>query len=252
VNHEEVLVDDIPAESEEPVEADTPAETPEEPSQETPEDFDWEKTDPNKLPPEVQKYYKGMQASYTRKMQGLSQALDGLKSHSTRLQLLDRAMAGDPEAQEQLSRFIQKRPESAPDADRIPDEFADTKQLVSYFDARVQKALQAAMQQIGQQFAPIQQQVAYREQMAEYEATKAKYPDFDNYIPQMVEIRNQMPGLTLEAAYKLATYKNPVSPQKIVSKPGARPSAVKPRDDGKPMTFEEAAAAAIKHLKKGG
>lgn len=228
--------------------------------QETPENIDWDNTDPNKLPPEVQKYYKGMQASYTRKMQALASALEGLKTQASRLQLLDRAIAGDPEARAQLAGLIQVQQAQAQAqahdvGDDIPAEFTDTKHLVSFFDNRLKTALAHAFNHIqgmiSQHVSPLQQNFYIQQRLAEYNALKTKYPDFDNYVEQMVKIKEQNPGISLEAAYKLATYKPPVPPSKLVSKPGARPSAIRPKDSDRNLTFEEAAEAAIRQLKKG-
>jgi hypothetical protein len=241
---------------------DDPQETPEPEATPEPEiDFDISKTDPTKLPPEVQKFYKGLQGDYTRKMQGLSQALEGLKTHASRLQLMDRAMTGDENARAELARIVgwERAQAQAHQADEIPD-FNNATDLVKFMDQRVAQAVQNAIRQtLESQVAPHLQQVQtmameahQQKQMAEYEATKKDFPDFDNYLPQMVEIRRGNPALTLRQCYQLATYRNPSPPSKIVSKPGARPAAVKDKNDGKLLSFEEAAAAAIKELKRGG
>lgn len=224
-------------------------------------DFDIDSVDPTKLTGEAAKYYKGFQKSYTQKMQGLSQALEGLKSHSTRLQMLDRAIAGDREATAQLAQVIGAEPKqpSKPTQQEIPAEFASTKHLTDFFDQRVSQLVEARIAAaMGQYVQPIQQNMQQQQQMlqnqrneAEYNLAKKEHPDFDTHLEQMVELRRANPGLSLEQTYRLATYKVPVSPSQLISKPGVRPSGVMHKSSDHNLTFEEAAEAAIKQLKRG-
>jgi hypothetical protein len=238
----------------------TTSETPSEPVKETPEaEIDFDNVDPAKLPAEVAKYYKGMQGSYTKKMQGLKQAYEGLQSHTTRLQMLDRAIAGDPGAVAQLSRVLglqQQNQQQQQPKDEFPEDFQfeSPKHLVQYMDQRLGQMMQRYVQQHLQQVqAPVQQiqaQMAYQQKLAQYENLKQTYPDIDMHIQPMLDLQKQYPGLGLPDLYKLATWKNPSRPEQLVTKPGARPAASKPKSNSnRNMTFDEAAAAALAELK---
>ncbi len=232
--------------------------TPAPPEPEPEAEIDFEKIDPAKLPPEVAKYYKGMQASYTRRMQGLKTSYENLQSHATRLSMLDKAMAGDKEAAMQLSKIIglQQHQEKPVGEDELGEDFQfeSPKHLVKYMDGRFGKMIEAAItKHLGQIQAPVQEiqaKMAYEARRNEYESLKKEYPDIDARIPDMLEIQKQYPGLGIADLYKLATWKNPVKPEQIVSKPGARPAAAKPKASlSKTPSWDEAAAAAIEELK---
>jgi hypothetical protein len=225
------------------------------PTPESAPEQDFENIDPTKLSPELQKIYKGFQGSYTKKMQGMQKTLEGLQAHAERLQLMDRAMAGDPAARQTLAKALQLEAQKADHPqDDIPAQFTDSKHLVSTIEGRIMKQVAQAIQQNMQSMAgnylqPIQAQMQYQQQMAEYESVKKVYPDFDAHIPAMIEVRQQYPGIPLEAAYKLVTYKSPAPRTQVTAKPGVRPSATKPKPSGQNMTFDEAAAAAVEELK---
>jgi len=262
VDNEEVLVSDegTSDELETPeVEQETPeveeSESTTEESAETQEAPEVDFDNPQNLPPELQKHYKGMQASYTKKMQSLQTAMNGLQSHLTRLELLDKAMAGDPEAVARVSQMLGKPQASEPKpTDDIPEVFESTKDLMSYIDNRFGSLVQQAVQNVlGTQVAPIQQHLQHQAKLGEYQAVKSKYPDFDMHVKEMLEIKQTYGELPLEALYKLATYQKPVKANKLTTPPsGPRPSAVKTKTNpDKPLSFREAAQLAIKELQGG-
>ena len=241
---------------------DTEQETPEaESEEESAEPTDVSETNevdfdnPQNLPPELQRHYKGMQSSYTKKMQALQNAMNGLQSHSTRLELLDKAISGDPEAVARVSQMLGRQQASEPKpTEDIPEVFESTKDLMSYIDNRFGSLVQQAVQNmIGQQVAPIQQHLQHQAKLGEYQAVKSKYPDFDMHVKEMLELKQTYGELPLEALYKLATYQKPVKANKLTTPPsGPRPSAVKTKTNSdKPLSFKEAARLAIKELQGG-
>ena len=236
---------------------DTEQETPEAESEveEESEPIEVDFDNPQNLPPELQRHYKGMQSSYTKKMQALQNAMNGLQSHSTRLELLDKAISGDPEAVARVSQMLGRQQASEPKpTEDIPEVFESTKDLMSYIDNRFGSLVQQAVQNmIGQQVAPIQQHLQHQAKLGEYQAVKSKYPDFDMHVKEMLELKQTYGELPLEALYKLATYQKPVKANKLTTPPsGPRPSAVKTKTNSdKPLSFKEAARLAIKELQGG-
>jgi len=224
-------------------------ETPEPSEEETPE------VDPNKLPPELQKLYKGFQSSYTKKMQALQEAMDALTPHKDRLALIDKAISGDKEAMATLARIAgaQQPPSEAKETkeysyEDVPEAFEDTKSLMKFMDSRFNAALNNFAQYfqsqvLPQHLQPVQQlreeseAKAVQAQIAEM---RSKYPDFDSKVKQIIEIRKENPGIGLEAAYKLSTWAPKVSAQKIVAKPGARPGAMTAKEPKGPVSWETA------------
>lgn len=203
-------------------------------------------TDPTKLPPELQKHYKGMQASYTKKMQALTEAVESLSPHRERLALFDKAIAGDPQARQRLAEIAavnQMQPQQQSVDNEIPEAFETTKDLMQYLDKRFGETLKQTLSQIMPQMMGPVQEMQQKSQIAAAQAQidgmRAKFKDFDSHVPAILKIREENPGITLENAYKLATYNRPPSQQQTVAKPGARPKAVSPKSD-KPMSFEEA------------
>lgn len=247
----EVTEADVPAETE--TVAEEPAETEETAVSEEEQDWDG---DPTKLPPQLQKIYKGMQADYTRKSQELKGIVDSVNSHKERLALLDRAEAGDPEAMAALARFAKQDQKSAEqqkgfDFEQIPETFKTSKDMISYLDQRFGAALQNYMNQVLQQhIAPLyktSEVVQTNEVKAQIDQMRSKYTDFDKHIDAIIEVKKQNPGISLEAAYKVASYQKPVDPRKTTAKPGVRPTAVKPATNKK-MTWEEAVNLAKQSL----
>ena len=227
---------------------------------------DFDSIDPNKLPAEIQKFYKGMQGSFTKKMQALQQAMDSLNPHKERLALVDRALQGDKEAQAVLGRIAGNgAPAPAPLPDQepfyrdVPKAFDNTRGLVEYLDKRFggflqtyvnQMIPQIVQQQVAPAMAPLQQmqeQTARNGVLAEVNRLKTAYPDFETKAAQMIELKKANPGLNMEQAYKLAAFRNPTAPSKIVSRPGVRPASVD--STAKIGSWDDAAKEALRILK---
>lgn len=254
--NEQVLNDEV-----ESVETETPEieqetveeEAPKAESEESETDF--ESVDPTKLPPELQKIYKGFQSSYTKKMQSLTEAVQGLTPHRERLALLDRAIQGDPEARSHLARIAGQNAtkQAEQQQEQYPEQFEDTKSLVNYMDQRVnamlQNTLRQMLPQVLQPVQQMQQQAALAEVNAEIERLKTSYPDFERHTDKMIQLKQEMPGLTLEAAYKLASFRAPVAPNKLVSKPGVKHNAVVSKEPQGPVSWDQAYKMALKHAK---
>jgi hypothetical protein len=227
-------------------------ETPEpEPAPETPE-FDGDIT---KLSPEAQKIAKGFQASYTRKMQALQTAMEGLKSHEGRLKLLDRAIQGDKEARANLASMFgnQTQPANAAEDD-MPEQFGSFKEMRDYFDKHYEGKMQQRVENILQQhIAPLVQHIQMQRAEAVINEARAKYKDFDSHVGQIIALREQNPGLSLDAAYKLARADShpEVPPTARVTKPGKRPAAAVSKGPDKLLSWEEASAQALRELKGG-
>ena len=242
-------------------------ETAEKPEEEPPlKDQDFDSIDPTKLPEEVQKFYKGMQASFTKKMQTLQQSIDSLSPHKDRLSLIDKAIQGDKEAQASLARIAGKQ-EAEVDpkvADEefykdLPQSFENTKQLAQFFDKRFGSFLktyihEALPQMITKHIAPAMEPLNEMRQNslnkaleADIARLKTTYPDFDNHLEKMIELKKTSSGLTLEQAYKLASYRSPVSPKKIVSKPSGNKTVPIVKEI---KNFDDAASEALKIMKK--
>lgn len=235
------------------------AETPAKVKEETPQTEDFDFNNPQNLPPELSKYYKGMQAAFTRKQQAVSEALSKLQPHAERLTLLDRAAQGDPQARAYIASTLglqmqQPSPEEPVDV----DSFETPQDLVKYMQGQQEKAIQQALSQFQQQLVPQlqnlqmqqQQQMLLAEekrQQTEYEAAKSKFPDFDNYLQPMIELRRQYPGMSMEEAYKLATYKKPIDANKATSTPKRAGTSTR-QPIKKIESFEDAVAAAEREL----
>lgn len=206
--------------------------------------------DINKLSPELQQVAKGFQADYTRKTQALQTALDGLKSHQTRLELLDRAIAGDPQAREALgSMFQRSQPAKQEQSEEFPEQFASVSDMVKFLDGRFQGLVQKQLEGVVQQhLQPVRQHIDYQRAQAEYSSVKAEFPDIDEHIDEIIKVRNENPGVKLRGAYILATHKKPIPSSAAVSKPGKSASAVKPKNAGS-MSWEESVRAAAEILK---
>lgn len=260
----EVLNDTEEVLDDEEIVEETPAASQETPTEEGSETTDLDNVDPNKLPPELQKLYKGMQGSYTKKMQALEEALNGFTPHKERLALLDRAIQGDPEARSALARIagVQQQTEKMPDTEDlykdVPEDFEDTKSLTKFFDNRVQSMFQEFMQSVlpeilQQHLAPVNQishEARVNKVNAEIERLRGQYKDFDQHIAAMIDLRKKNPTIELEDAYKLVSWRRSTSPEKIVSKPGASPRAVTTPPMKAGTSWEEAAHAARSQIKR--
>lgn len=255
--NEQVLNDEVESvETETPeIEQETVAEEKQTPEPEPEQESDFESVDPTKLPPELQKIYKGFQSSYTKKMQSLTEAVNGLSPHRERLALLDRAINGDMEARSHLARIAGQtaQPQQQQQQEQFPEQFEDTKSLVSYMDQRVnamlQNTLRQMLPQVLQPVQQMQQQAALAEVNAEIDRMKTTYPDFERHTDKMIQLKQEMPGLTLEAAYKLASYRAAVAPNKLISKPGVKHSAVTSKEPDGPVSWDQAYKLALKHQK---
>lgn len=225
-------------------------ETPDTPSDETNE---LGKIDPNKLPPELQKLYKGMQADYTRKQQQLAKAIEGLEPHKEKLALIDKALTGDPEAMQKLSRITQSLPnqqqqQQTYDFNKIPETFESPKHLTDFFDQRMTAAFnnflgylnQNVIGKMQQPIAEMQNQVLQEKVAAEIQSARAKYSDFQNKEKEIAKVVQKYPGISLDDAYKLVSFSPKVPAQKIVSKPGVNSRAVTHKPSSESMTWEDA------------
>jgi len=227
------------------------------------EGFDFK--DPQNLPPELKDYYNGMQASYTKRQQGVTDALRNLEPHAERLQILDRAQKGDFQAQAQIASMLGLNLQ-APGQPQVQkqdepvdvDSFETPSQLVAHMEKRQELAIKQALGAFQQQLVPhirgLQQQqqqqlarIQDEKSEAEYLSVKAKYPDFDNYIDNMIELRKSYPGLGMEKAYQLATYRKPVLKSSGTNRPGKSSSSVRQKSK-KIDSYEEAALAALEEL----
>ena len=225
--------------------------------EETPEQ-DFEKIDPTKLPPEQQKFYKGMQASFTKKMQTLQSVIEGLDPHKERLSIMDKAIAGDTEARAHLARIAGEQKATTPqkvyEYEDVPESFESTKDLVKFYDGRINQGFQNMLKYIQEQVLPqhlqpvaqLQQKATQERIQGEIQVLQQKYPDFDSKIDAMVEARKTNPHLGIEEAYKLVSWKPQIPVSKTISKPGARPAAVSDVNANKAMSWEEAFEAAKK------
>lgn len=238
-------------------EVESSEETPEVAEEETPEEtpepeFDGDIT---KLSPEAQKVAKGFQASYTRKMQSLQSAMEGLRSHEGRLKLLDRAIQGDPEARNNLvSMFGQKQHQPAASEDDMPEQFESFKEMRTYFDKHYESKMQQRIDGIIQQhIAPLVQHIQTQRAEAVINEARAKYKDFDAHVGKIIELREQNPGLGLDAAYKLARAEShPQIPRTATTtKPGKRPAATVSKSPDRLLSWEEASEQALRELKGG-
>lgn len=230
-----------------------PAETTLEPAKETAPKADL--GDPNNLPPEVLPYYKEMQAAFTKKMQTVSDTLAAFAPHKDRLDLIDRAIAGDPAALKNLQR-IAGVPEPAPAPAKdpygdIPETFETTKDLMQFVDKRAQAIAQTIVEQVlpqvTQPLHDLQTKALEERARAEINAVQAKYPDFDQNIPAIVSIREKYGPIPLEEAYKLATWSPKVPASKLTPQPGASSKAMAPKN-ASAKTIEEAFAMAQETL----
>src|SRR3990172_4896285 len=88
--------------------------------------------DITKLPPSLQIVAKQFQADYTRKMQTLKEAIQGISSHRDRLALLDNAVAGDPKARKALGDLFGSRTTETPKPEMLPENFKDMGEMVNY------------------------------------------------------------------------------------------------------------------------
>lgn len=247
------ITGDEPETEEVPETDESDAETGEASDGETPDEVE---VDPNKLPPELQKLYKGFQGSYTKKMQALQEAMEALTPHKERLAIMDRAINGDKEAMAHLARLAGK-PEGEPqqktdapayDYEDVPESFEDTRSLTKFMDNRFNAAMNNFMQYLNTQVLPqhlkpvseLQEKAQAESVQAQISEMRSKYPDFDGKIKDIIEVRKQNPGIGLEAAYKLTTWTQKVSPQKLVSKPGARPAAMSAKAPKEGISWEDA------------
>lgn len=206
--------------------------------------------DINKLSPELQQVAKGFQADYTRKTQALQTALDGLKSHQARLDLLDRAISGDPTAREALASMFQRTAPAKQEQDEaLPEQFASVSDMVKFLDGRFQGIIQKHLEGVVQQhLQPVRQHIDYQRAQAEFDAVKTEFPDLEDHIDAIIKVREENPGIKLRGAYILATHKKAIPASAAVSKPGKSATAVKPKAQGN-MTWEESVRAASEILK---
>jgi len=115
-------------------------------------------------------------------------------------------------------------------------------------DARFNAAMNNFMQYLNTQVLPQHlQPVAQMQEESQAKAVQAqiaemrsKYSDFDGKIKDIIEVRKKNPGIGLEEAYKLSTWSQKVSPQKLVSKPGARPAAMTAKPPKEGISWEDA------------
>jgi len=228
------------------------SETPEEVIEETPEESTKEPAeteqpgqaafdgDINKLPAELQTVAKGFQADYTRKVQALQKAVESFEPHKERLALLDRAISGDPNARKVLGdMFGEKVAPQAPEPEEIPESFKTVNDMLGFLEKRLdrrykdgfEKKLEEFQRSMVDTLSPIMQQTQHQTAQAAMNQAKAKYKDFDEHIPTMVELSKSNPYLNYDQLYKLATYdKRPIPSSKQTLKPGVRPSSAKVDD----------------------
>ena len=209
--------------------------------------------DPTKLPAEVLPFYKEMQSAFTKKMQALSETMEGFTPHRERLAMLDKAIAGDPQALENLRRIAGTPAAPAQDAAKdpygdIPETFETTKDLMQFVDKRAQSIAQSIIDRVMPSVtAPIQdmQQKAMEQRaIAEIEGLKSKYPDFEKHIPDILRFRQDNGPVPLEACYKAVTWSPKVPASQLTPQPGASPKAISPKSNAKSIdeAFEMAMA----------
>lgn len=139
---------------------------------------------PNKLPPELKPVFKRMQASFTRKMQALS---DERKTLGPKAAAFDNLVADAG-----FRQWYESRQNGGAGED---DEAGDGSSTVT--DPHMARRMQA-----------LERRDLERQAAMEFKDFTAKHPEWENYQADMTELMEKNPSLTYEDAFKLATYED--------------------------------------------
>lgn len=168
---------------------------------------------PDEARPMVLEFTKGMQAAFTRGMQGLKQREQELGQI---VGLAEHYQKGPDAAREVLQRLADtaglpiwfEQPAPA-EADEAPPEFADAQELAKWARDQALKAVERTKREQERayqaQLQDVQRREAFREQLT---VALQRYPDLSNHRDTVMEHMEANPALSVEQAYHLATWQN--------------------------------------------
>jgi hypothetical protein len=238
----EVVVDGNPIEEpqDEVVEEEVVVEDSEE--EEVVEDVEDNFVDPKQLPNELQPHWKRMQASYTRKMQGLKEVKD-------KADLYDQIMS-DPE--NIVQKLAEKAGLSVSKKEKVEEEIPEGgDSALAFIQREIKKGIEAAL-------GPVKQDQEKMKAKQSIDYLNKEYPDWNLYDDIMTDIVKKHPTMAqdLDTLYSMAKSKASAFEQRKAGAQKKSSVVTKPSTAGRNVattptkinSLDDAIAAAKKQL----